>query len=454
MASTLPTTGAQGPMLFEDLAVYFSQEEYVSLHPAQRSLSRDTTQECFEDMALMDQVLSAIPAVRPVIIWLLYAWQLYLDLSSRRGGEGKTEISQQLNLESAGFEELAPENSSITVPLIYYPEKSETGVGDPERKVSGGAPACKKRFISLLVTIENQTPLQELSQCLGTRALSEILEFPGEEAKNLYKCPECDESFSDNSYLVLHQKTHSGEKKYKCGDCGKIFNHRANLRTHRRIHTGEKPYKCAECGSSFRQHSHLSRHMNIHIKEKPHRCGICGRGFMWLPGLSQHQKTHAAKKAYECTDCGKYFGQKTNLALHEKTHTSATQYQRTQCVKCFGQSSHLVLPEQGHADDSEHCSDCGENMLLFSKFKPLKCPECAKTFLRVSELISHQSIHRGEKPHKCKTCAKSFILDSELACHQKNHTGEEPFKCTMCGKSFRLNMHLIVHQQTHTKTTM
>ncbi|VCW97706.1 unnamed protein product [Gulo gulo] len=422
MASTLPTTGAQGPMLFEDLAVYFSQEEYVSLHPVQRSLSRDTTQECFKDMVLM-------------------------------GGEGKTETSQQLNLECTGFEELAAENSSITVPLVYYPEKSETGVGNPERKVAGGAPACKKRLISLLVTIENQTPLLELSQCLGTRALSEILELPGEEAKNLYKCPECDESFSDNSYLVLHQKTHSGDKKYKCGDCGKIFNHRANLRTHRRIHTGEKPYKCAECGSSFRQHSHLSRHRNIHVKEKPHTCGICGRGFTWLPGLSQHQKTHAAKKAYECTDCGKYFGQNINLALREKTHMSATQYRCPRCVKCFGQPSHLFLPEQGHEDDSEHCSDCGENLLLFSKFKPLKCPECAKTFLRVSELISHQSIHRGEKPHKCKTCAKSFILDSELACHQKSHTGEEPFKCSTCGKGFRLYMQLTVHQQTHTKTT-
>lgn len=47
----------QGPILFEDLAVYFSQEEYVSLHPAQRSLSRDTIQECFEDMALMGKAV-------------------------------------------------------------------------------------------------------------------------------------------------------------------------------------------------------------------------------------------------------------------------------------------------------------------------------------------------------------------------------------------------------------
>lgn len=47
----------QGPMLFEDLAVCFSQEEYVSVPSAQRSLSRDTTQESFEDMALMGKAV-------------------------------------------------------------------------------------------------------------------------------------------------------------------------------------------------------------------------------------------------------------------------------------------------------------------------------------------------------------------------------------------------------------
>ncbi|XP_077618582.1 zinc finger protein 597 [Crocuta crocuta] len=428
MASTLRTTGAQGPMLFEDLAVFFSQEECVSLHSAQRPLSRDTAQECSEDMALM-------------------------------GAEGKTEITQHLNLDSTGVEELAPENSSIAVSLLGYPEKSsDTGGRDSERRGSGGTPACKKRFISLSVTIENHTPFIELSQCLGTTALSEILEFPGEEAGDLYTCPECDQSFNDTSCLVLHQRTQSGQKKYKCGDCGKIFNHRANLRTHRRIYTGEKPCKCAEGGSSFRQHSHLSRHTNICIKEKPHTCGICGRGFTWLPGLSQHQKAHAAKKAYECTDGCKCFGQKTNRALHKETHMSATQDRCAQCVKCFEQPSHPVLPTQGHEDasedDSEHFGDCRENLLLFSKFKPLKCPECMMTFLRVSELISHQSIHRGETPHQRKTNAESFILDSELACHRKSHTGEEPFKCTTCKKSFRLNRHLVTHQQTHKKTTM
>lgn len=47
----------QGPALFEDLAVYFSQEECVSLHPARRSLSRDMTQDCFQDMVLMGKTV-------------------------------------------------------------------------------------------------------------------------------------------------------------------------------------------------------------------------------------------------------------------------------------------------------------------------------------------------------------------------------------------------------------
>lgn len=46
----------QRPMLFENLAVYFSREVCESV-PCPGSFSRDITQECFEDMALMDKAV-------------------------------------------------------------------------------------------------------------------------------------------------------------------------------------------------------------------------------------------------------------------------------------------------------------------------------------------------------------------------------------------------------------
>ncbi|XP_010642345.1 zinc finger protein 597 isoform X2 [Fukomys damarensis] len=53
MESTLPTSDAQEPILFDDLAIYFSQEECVSVDPAQKSLTREATQECSNNVTLM-----------------------------------------------------------------------------------------------------------------------------------------------------------------------------------------------------------------------------------------------------------------------------------------------------------------------------------------------------------------------------------------------------------------
>ncbi|XP_075851135.1 zinc finger protein 597 isoform X2 [Microcebus murinus] len=417
MASALPTTEAQGPMLFEDLAVYFSQEECVSLHPIQRSLSRDATQECFEDVAFM-------------------------------GVEGETEMNQQLSLESMELEELSLEEYPIPASPVQYPESSsEDGVENPEEKISGGTPPCKKKFISLLVTIDNHTPLVELSECLGAKALSEILEFPWEEAENVYKCPDCDQNFSDKAYFALHRKMHLREKinkTNKCDDCGKVFNHRAYLRAHIRIHTGEKPYKCLRCCAKFRRSSCLSRHMKSHRREKLYVCNECA---------ARRRKSHTAEKANEYANSDKCVDQETDLALDEETQIVTPEYPHTHCMKTFEQSSCPAVPEKAHKEDSERHSDDDTNFFSFAKFKPLQCPDCDMTFPCFSELVSHQDTHAEEKPHKCKTCEKSFTSESELACHQKSHRAEEPFKCTVCGKGFRVKMDLIAHKRIHMKHT-
>lgn len=56
----------------------------------------------------------------------------------------------------------------------------------------------------------------------------------------------------------------SGEKLRQCPHCLKTFRFHSNLVVHIRSHTGEKPFKCAQCNYACKQASKLKRHMKVH----------------------------------------------------------------------------------------------------------------------------------------------------------------------------------------------
>ena len=55
-----------------------------------------------------------------------------------------------------------------------------------------------------------------------------------------------------------------GEKLRQCPHCLKTFRFHSNLVVHIRSHTGEKPFKCAQCNYACKQASKLKRHMKVH----------------------------------------------------------------------------------------------------------------------------------------------------------------------------------------------
>lgn len=136
----------------------------------------------------------------------------------------------------------------------------------------------------------------------------------------LFPCIECGKYYRHNTALVIHRRTHTGEKPYSCAECGRCFNARSSLVTHGKIHSGEKLYSCSECGKSFAKTDDLFNHQLMHYRERKYTCNDCGKCFKVEAELLAHRENHPAEELFLCSGCGKDFTQYSKLLRHQKTH--------------------------------------------------------------------------------------------------------------------------------------
>ena len=77
------------------------------------------------------------------------------------------------------------------------------------------------------------------------------------------KCPHqgCDYQTKRNERLIVHIRSHTGERPYKCDQCEYAAVTSGNLKEHYRTHTGEKPFKCPHCDYACRARGNLNNHI-------------------------------------------------------------------------------------------------------------------------------------------------------------------------------------------------
>ncbi|XP_063543722.1 zinc finger protein 3-like [Cydia strobilella] len=161
-------------------------------------------------------------------------------------------------------------------------------------------------------------------------------------------CDVCNKEFRKANKLLIHKRTHTGERPYTCNICHKQFSYSNGLKVHLRTHTGEKPHVCQTCNKKFGQWSSLKVHERIHTGEKPYSCEICKKEFAQLNNLNKHQLVHSEIKQYSCEVCKKEFKDNNSLKRHEPIHIDEKLFPCGKCKKHFATPRHLRDHERAH----------------------------------------------------------------------------------------------------------
>jgi len=219
---------------------------------------------------------------------------------------------------------VAPANLSNPVP--YSTPASQSNLS---HMLSGQAPMSRSQLPQNAALLDHVKPEDNMDDVSRSDRAHNTLPYQLKKKANKteYKCDTCYKVFPQLSNLIVHRRTHSGERPFKCPLCENTYTQKAHMQKHTLIHTGIKPVNCEECEKKFSSKSNLKTHMRIHTKEKPFACDQCPLSFPQFVHLKLHKHRHSNERPFSCSFCDKTYISASALRTHTKAKTKCNQNQ-------------------------------------------------------------------------------------------------------------------------------
>lgn len=312
-----------------------------------------------------------------------------------------------------------------------------------------------------LDTLPDKLPSVSLDPLLqGHKCSAESLEKVLFEIHPILRCQHCFHCFNTPGLRDSHQDlcrngSSVPEQPHKCSVCNKQFLTMSEWQIHRAVdHPEIALLSCLYCDDMFKTESNDLSHqyfldgaaLSGHLPECQRRttgihgngsmpnlpeCDFCGESFLIVESLHTHvEKTHFVSRnlAQSCQLC---FARKSNwsrVQAHMKTHVKPT---TNVCHIC----GYSVIDTKRFLD---HCLQ--EHGIKSAKSEVHKCKfeGCSFETYVAENLSKHRKVvHNEARKHKCQFCGKGFLKVSQLHTHEAIHKNKlsKPYQCEICGNS-------------------